>query len=62
MKIHLLHVTLKHLDLLLPIFSSKENILPETLCKNPYISYSLAFSINLIISVFRLFGNKIRNI
>lgn len=56
MKIHLLHVTLKHLDLLLTLFCFKENILLKTLCKNPYISYSLALSINLTISVFMLFG------
>lgn len=31
MKIHLLHVTPKHLDLLLTMFSLKENILLKTL-------------------------------
>lgn len=56
MKIHLLHVTLKHLDLLLTLFSFKENFFLKTLCRNPYISYSLALSINLTISVFMLFG------
>lgn len=56
MKIHLLHVTLKHLDLLLTLFCFKENILPKTLCENPSISYSLALPINLTISVFMLFG------
>ena len=37
MKIHLLHVTLKHFDLVLTIFSFKEIILLKTSCKNAYI-------------------------
>lgn len=56
MEIHLLRVTLTHLDLLLTTLSLKVNILPKTLCKDPSISYSLAFSVNLTVSVFMLLG------
>lgn len=55
MKIQLLRVTLKRLDLLLTVSLSRRIFFSKT-CRNPYISYSLAFSINLTISVFMLVG------
>lgn len=56
MKIHVLHVILKCLDLLCTIFSFKENILLMIVCKNPYISCGLAFSMNLTVFMFMIFG------